>query len=99
MNAMLVGFLDGIAVEKISDVKDKALDLLSQETNLKPLVPEVNNDTCTGCDICIPVCLPLSITKADYGNKAGHVVTINPDTCVGCGHCVAVCPVNALSIK
>ncbi len=99
MNAMLVGFLDGIAIDKISDIKDKALDLLSQEINLKPLVPEINNDVCTGCDICIPVCLPLSISKTDYGNKAGHVVKIDAGTCVGCGHCVAVCPVNALSQK
>lgn len=99
MNGKLIKLMDNIGVDKISDLKDKALDLLSQETNIKPIVPEVNIHTCTGCDICIPVCLPLSITKVGYGNKAGHIVKIDDNSCVGCGHCVAVCPVNALSQK
>lgn len=99
MNGKLVKLLDNIEVDKISDLQDKALGLLSQETNIKPIVPEVNTHTCTGCDICIPVCLPLSITKTESGNRAGHVVKIDDNSCVGCGHCVAVCPVNALTQK
>ena len=62
-NQKLVKFMDQMEIENISDVKDKALPLLSQETNLEPLIPEVNADTCTGCDICVPVCLPMAINN------------------------------------
>lgn len=97
LNIELIKYLDRIGVDKISDVKDKALKLLSQETNLKPLVPELHTNTCTGCNICIPICLPMAISESPHDNKARHIININQDACVGCGHCVAVCPVNALS--
>jgi len=98
-NTKLIKFMDEIQVENISDIKDNAISLLSQETNLEPLVPEVDKDSCTGCDICVNVCLRSAINKENHPNKSGHVIKINQDACAGCGHCVAVCPTNALSLK
>lgn len=97
LNTELIKYMDKMKIDKIVDVQDKALELLSQETNLEPLVPELHADACTGCNICVPVCLPMAISETPHNNKAGHVININQDACVGCGHCVTVCPVNALS--
>lgn len=98
VNRKLVRYMDDIRVEKFSDLKDRALPLLESETNLTPLIPNVIAERCTGCDICIPVCLPKAIDILDYPNKAGHIVELN-SACIGCGHCVTVCPTDALKIN
>lgn len=97
LNGQMISYLNEIGVENIADLKDRALPLLQQETNLEPLVPEVHESLCTGCDLCLPVCLPDAIDLKSYDNKVGHVVEIN-DRCIGCGHCVTVCPTDALEL-
>jgi dihydroorotate dehydrogenase/NAD-dependent dihydropyrimidine dehydrogenase PreA subunit len=98
LNERLIRYLEKTGVENISELKGRALGLLTQETNLTPLVPEVLEHDCTGCDLCIPVCLPQAIDIKTFANQNNHVVEINSD-CIGCGHCVSVCPVNALKIN
>ncbi len=98
LNTQMITYLNELGVENIAELQDRALPLLQQKTNLQPLVPEVHIGLCTGCDICLPVCLPDAIDIKSFDNKAGHIVEIN-DRCIGCGHCVVVCPTDALEIK
>jgi len=97
LNEQMISYLNEIGVENIADLKDRALPLLKQETNLEPLVPEVNEKLCTGCELCLPICLPHAIDLKSYNNKVGHIIEIN-DHCIGCGHCVTVCPTDALKL-
>lgn len=98
INSKLVKFIDAVEVEKIHDIRDRAQPLLNQETNLDPLIPAVVEEKCTGCDLCVPVCLPKAIDAKKLGsNSRSHVIAIN-ERCIGCGHCVSVCPTKALEI-
>jgi len=98
VNQKMLRYLDKIGVENVSDLQNRALSLLSQDTNLEPLVPEVHEDRCTGCDLCLPVCLPQAINIKPFDNRKGHVIEINDEDCVGCGHCVTVCPADSLEM-
>ncbi len=64
----------------------------------------VNENTCTGCGLCVTACpvevpneydFGLSLRKSIYFNFAQQiplVTTIDRDSCIGCGTCAAVCP-------
>lgn len=97
INADLVKLLEKKNIASLDDVRGNAHVLLGQETQLEPVVPELHKESCVGCDLCIPICLPNAISPIPADNKKGHVVTIDDQSCVGCGHCVAVCPTDALS--
>lgn len=99
VNGKLVKYFDQIGVNKATDIVGRAVGLLEEPTNMEPLIPTVSPEKCTGCDICVPVCLPLAINKEEFPNKRDHIIAINKDACVGCGHCVTVCPTNALSVN
>ncbi len=90
----LVSEIETRSIKHIDDVRGKALSLLSEPTELSPQVPIVDKDICTGCDRCVPVCLPEAITFAAKENRNGHVIEIGDESCIGCGHCVTQCPVN-----
>jgi nitroreductase/NAD-dependent dihydropyrimidine dehydrogenase PreA subunit len=50
----------------------------------------VNENLCTLCGTCIPVCVRGIIRKGERS-----VEITDPATCLSCGHCKAVCPVDA----
>ena len=52
---------------------------------------KVNEDNCTGCEICIDRCQVDAIEMNDNG-----IAEINLDRCIGCGLCVTTCPSDAM---
>jgi dissimilatory sulfite reductase (desulfoviridin) alpha/beta subunit len=55
--------------------------------------PEVDNDLCTGCELCVPVCKRKAIKVVD------GVAIIDRDRCRNCNQCISICPFNALIEK
>jgi heterodisulfide reductase subunit A len=55
---------------------------------LEPNTAFVNEDTCSGCKTCIPLC-PFTAITYNVESKAS---VINETLCKGCGTCVAACP-------
>ena len=101
LNADILDFMESYSIENLSNIIGSALPILDQETRLAVDVPVVDEKTCIGCNLCVPVCLPgaFTIKAIPESNKAHHVVEINPEICVGCGHCLHVCPTKPNSLK
>lgn len=55
----------------------------------------INEDTCTGCGLCVAVCKDFGLKVED-----GRVrLSGNPlFGCIGCGHCMAICPTGSIEI-
>ena len=62
-----------------------------------PFVPEVEEDSCNGCDQCVDRC-PTHAIKARNEEEFEEAVTVNHDTCIGCGVCVTTCKPGALNL-
>ena len=62
---------------------------------LEPNLAYIEEELCSGCQICIPLC-PYSALEL---NKEKKVAVINAVLCKGCGVCVAACPSGAARQK
>jgi len=79
------------------------------ESKEERLLPQVNEERCSGCGSCKNSCPheAIEITLKDrqtaiYGkNPLTHVPVahIKEDTCAGCGLCVSTCPSDSISFK
>jgi len=52
----------------------------------------IDNDTCTGCESCIPAC-PFGALSMKEG------IAVVDEKCTFCGACVDVCPVSAITLE
>jgi heterodisulfide reductase subunit A len=90
------------SVAQASGAASKAVDLLaSGEIELEPLKAVVDEETCSGCRLCEPVCPFFAIemkTKTAEGNErlTGNVIEA---MCQGCGLCVSTCPTGAIKMQ
>jgi ferredoxin len=65
-------------------------------------IPEVSDNTCTGCGKCVAVCPveAMSLVSAnDPKNPKKKKACLNTEICLGCGLCARVCPENHIHIK
>jgi len=69
--------------------------LWQREPALSPMISEVNERWCTGCELCVKVC-PYD---ARYKDEDKGVVRVIEDLCRGCGACAAVCPSGAAQLR
>jgi heterodisulfide reductase subunit A2 len=67
----------------------------SEELTHEPIIAGVDEDVCSGCAICIPVC-PYDARKQNVEKK---VAEVNEVLCEGCGACSAACPSGAAQQK
>jgi heterodisulfide reductase subunit A2 len=66
--------------------------VIGRKLNVSPVTARVNQDQCSGCKVCIPVCPYSAIAYVADRN----VSEVNPVLCHGCGTCVAACPSGAM---
>ncbi len=52
----------------------------------------INNETCTGCALCVTDCPRKALKIKDGKAKMRFPM------CLECGHCVAICPTNSVSM-
>ena len=57
------------------------------------LLPEIDNDACTGCGICVTVCPTGALAIVE-----GKAVMAHPALCIYDGECEPVCTVGAIQI-
>ncbi len=65
---------------------------LGEDLNLG--VVAIDQDSCSGCGLCVPVCVGRAIEMVD---KKARMVTDFP-LCMSCGDCVAICPENSVKL-
>ncbi|MGB8952182.1 MAG: 2Fe-2S iron-sulfur cluster-binding protein [Candidatus Aminicenantales bacterium] len=74
----------------------EALALSDKGTfELEPITAEINEELCSGCQICVGLCPFTAITY----DKEKEISVINDALCKGCGTCVAACPSGASQQK
>ena len=90
------------SVAQASGAAAKAIDLLaSGEIELEPLKAVVDEDLCSGCRLCEPVCPFIAIemkTENVEGTEKLRAEVIEA-MCQGCGLCVATCPTSAIKMR
>ncbi len=70
-----------------------ALSLIDRkEVTLEPTVAFIDEESCSGCKICVGLC-PYCAIALDETRK---VSVVNDALCKGCGVCVASCPSSAI---
>jgi heterodisulfide reductase subunit A len=100
-------FTDGIFVAGMSqgpkDIPDTvaqakaaaagAMALMGKgKISIEPYFSVVDDDICSGCQVCVSVCPYNAITI----NENGHA-EVNPALCKGCGTCTSTCPSGAIN--
>ncbi len=74
----------------------EALALSDKGTfELEPITAEIDEELCSGCQICVGLCPFTAITF----DKEKGVSVINDALCKGCGTCVSACPSGASQQK
>jgi ferredoxin len=58
-------------------------------------VPQIKEETCAGCGLCVQICGDQVLLVADGKAKAGGGVLMG---CIACGQCAAICPTGSISV-
>ncbi len=86
------------AVAQASGAASKVTDLFSAtELKHEPIVATVDEDVCSGCGVCIPLCPYGARELVIEGER--RVARVNEVLCEGCGCCIAACPSGATGQK
>ena len=69
-------------------------------TRADPAVVAIDEDACTGCDLCVVDCpyVALEMTSRSDGQTKRLVAVVDPQSCVGCGICIGSCSFGAMSL-
>jgi len=63
---------------------------------IQPMIPEVDQEKCSGCGICVELCPYNAISMEQAGDRPR--AKIDPTQCKGCGLCSAACPSAAITL-
>jgi dihydroorotate dehydrogenase (fumarate) len=81
------------ALEKygFSSIEDvKATKLGQTRVNMEPTFPQIDDDKCTSCNLCVKNCPYFAMSMVD------KKVIVDENKCFGCGLCESRCPVDAI---
>ncbi len=81
----------GCCCQVLANLKTLDQPALAVHTNYYAAVDE---DECTGCEICVDRCHMEAITMDNVDGD--DVAKVEQDRCIGCGLCVSECPVDAM---
>ncbi|RLE82417.1 MAG: disulfide reductase [Thermoprotei archaeon] len=82
-------------VAQASSAAMKAVELLAKGyVESVPYVVSVDEETCSGCGICVSVCEFNAIEIVEKNDR--RVAKVNTALCKGCGSCAAACPSGAI---
>jgi len=75
----------------------RALTVLSHQTiEAEGAIASVNEEACSGCQLCAAVCEFKAIEMVKEGDKLhSHIIS---EVCKGCGVCAATCPSGAITM-
>jgi heterodisulfide reductase subunit A len=80
-------------IASASAAASKVLSLFSRSELLhEPTTAHVDEEVCSGCGVCVPVCT----FKAISIDEKKKVAVVNEALCEGCGSCAATCPSKAM---
>jgi heterodisulfide reductase subunit A len=73
-----------------------AVPLAQGRVTIEPLISEVDQDKCSGCGICVPLCPYSAIKLREKEEKLRAAIDIAQ--CKGCGVCTSACPSGAITL-
>jgi heterodisulfide reductase subunit A len=77
-----------------------AIPIMQERMKGEGVVAEVNEELCSGCKTCEPLCVYSAIeVKPRKDNPEHSVATVNRALCKGCGCCAGACPSGAIEQK
>jgi len=84
-------------ISQASGAAARALTILSHdEIEAEGAIASVDEDACSGCQMCAAVCEFKAIEMVKKGDKThSHVIA---EVCKGCGVCAATCPSGAITV-
>jgi len=84
----------------------KVCGLLSKSEMLtEPIVSEVDERACAGCEMCVPICPYTAIEMKTISERVHgkmlerKVASVNSGLCQGCGACTVTCRSAAINLK
>ncbi len=85
------------SISQASAAAARAITILSKKVlEVEGAVARVNEDFCSGCGFCEPVCEYGAIKMEEMNGKSrAHVIEA---LCKGCGVCGSTCPAKAISM-
>lgn len=78
---------------------DAKADLIDAGFDASGTTVEVDEDLCSVCGICVPVCKSEALSITEGENDGNRKIVVDKIECKGCGLCVAACPSGAISQK
>lgn len=93
-------------VAQASAAAAKAIGLLNKdEMETSPMIAGVNQDKCSGCGACEPICPYNAITLSKIPGREGPkkierlAADVNSGLCQGCGACTVACRTGAIDLR
>jgi heterodisulfide reductase subunit A len=85
------------SVSQGSGAAAQAAAVLSRDAwAVEPIVAKVNEDLCSGCEVCESVCGYRAINVEKFGEK--QLAKVTDGLCRGCGICASACPMDAITM-
>jgi coenzyme F420-reducing hydrogenase delta subunit/NAD-dependent dihydropyrimidine dehydrogenase PreA subunit len=84
----------GVPVTEI--LTDARADLINAGFEVKGTIIQIDEDLCSVCGVCVPLCKYDALKIVDNG-KDKKKVEVDPVECRGCGLCLAACPAGAIT--